>query len=253
VIVIVTALEREAAGLRCTLEGAQGAAHCNLAVLGVTGQSAAGATAALLEGQKPEALVSLGFAGALDDTLAEGDLVLGFRTVFRDRDGGYSPWASSDDGLLQEVREALDERDIPHRVGDVITSWKEMGEPSEKGRLGATTSGLVVDMEGSWIARAAQAKGVPFLLVRAVVDRTSFQVPGLVARLAGLPAWAQWLGAGLLSLLTPWNVPSLLHLKRSSAEAATSLARFLQAFLSAAQLQSAQTTGKPVSAGEGEG
>ena len=249
-ILIVTTLGREARGLAHILQDPQSEPRPNLAVLGVTGQNAATRTAALLEGQKPEALISLGFAGALDDTLAEGDLVLGSRTVFRDRERNHSYWASSDDALLQQAKEALDGRDIPHRVGDVITSWKEMGGPSEKGRLGDTTGGLVVDMEGCWIASAAQEKGVPFLLVRAVVDRTSFQVPGLVARLAALPAWAQWLGAGLLSLLTPWNVPSLLRLKRSSAEAATSLARFLEAFLSARQLESASTAHRQASIGD---
>lgn len=243
VILIVTTLQREAQGLERVVQEAQGASRPKLAVLGVTGQRAAGAAAALLERERPDALVSLGFAGALDDTLVEGDLILGSRVVFRDKEENYSSWLPSDDALLQRAREALDERDVPYRVGDVITAWKEIGHPSEKGQWGATTGGLVVDMEGSWIARAAQGMGVPFLLVRSVVDRTSFRVPGLVGPLAGLPVCAQWLGAGLLSLLTPWNIPSLLHLKRSSAQAADSLARFLQAFLSARQICLAPASG----------
>jgi hypothetical protein len=162
--------------------------------------------------------------------------------VFRDDDGSYSSWISSDVSLLQTAKKALDAQDVSYHEGDVITAWKVIGSPAEKGRLGATSGGQVVDMEARWIAGVAQEKGVPFLLARAVIDPTSLAVPGLIGRVAGYPKWAQWLSIGFGCLLTPWNVPSLLELKRNSEVAAASLARFVEAFLKSPQLGSREVT-----------
>ncbi len=239
---IVTALEHEARGLRKVLGHGSGGAttsEARLAVLGVMGQRAAQAADSLLKGERPEALISLGFAGALDDTLKEGDLVLGSRTVFRDREGDFSSWASSDEGLLERAKEALEGANIPYHVGDIVTTWRVVGDPAEKGRLGVSTNGLTVDMESSWIAGVAEKAGVPVLLVRAVLDRTSLNVPRTILGAASRPAWFQWLWVGLTSLLSPRNVPALLELRRCSDIAEESLAGFLRAFLGAGEREAA--------------
>ena len=246
---VVTPLEQEARALAQVLDEQAAASKVNLSVLGVMGQGAAPVVESLLEKEKPEGLISLGFAGALNDSLKEGDLVLGANTVFHNRSGDSSNWAFSDARLLERAKDALDEADISHHVGNIVTTPKVVGSPAEKGRLGTTTDGLVVDMESSWIAGVAEKAGVPVLLVRVVLDRTSLKIPGLMMLAASRPAWAQWLWGGLVSLISPWNIPSLMELKRCSNIAEESLASFLRAFL-AANLRRSDTKESGVS-GEG--
>lgn len=249
---VVTPLEREAGALAQVLDEQDGSSKASLAVLGVMGRDAAPVVDSLLQKEKPDALVSLGFAGALDGSLKEGDLVLGTKTVFRDHAGNFSTWASSDERLLERAKDALDEMDIRYQVGNVITTWKVMGSPAEKGRLGDTTDGLAVDMESSWIAGVAEKAGVPVLLVRVVLDRTSLNIPSSIMRAASKPAWIQWLWGGLVALFTPWNIRSLIELKRCSDIAEESLARFLRAFLATSQRGTDSAENPMASTGDSE-
>lgn len=230
---VVTPLEQEARALAQVLDEQTDASRVNLSVLGVMGQDAVPGVRSLLEKERTEGLISLGFAGALNGSLNEGDLVLGAKTGFYDRSDDFSNWASSDEQLLERAKDALDEAGIGHRVGNIVTTPKVVGSPAEKSRLGTSTNGLVVDMESSWIAGVAEKAGVPVLLVRVVLDKMSLKIPGMIMLAASKPAWVQWLWGGLVSLVSPWNIPSLMELRRCSNIAEESLASFLRAFLAA--------------------
>jgi nucleoside phosphorylase len=247
---VVTPLKQEARALAQVLDEQADASKANLSVLGVMGQDAAPVVESLLEKEKPEGFISLGFAGALNNSLKEGDLVLGAKTGFYDRSGDFSNWASSDERLLERAKDALDEAGIGHRVGNIVTTPKVVGSPAEKGSLGATTNGLVVDMESSWIAGVAEKAGIPVLLVRVVLDKISLKIPRMMMFAASKPAWVQWLWGGLVSLVSPWNMPSLMELRRCSNIAEESLASFLRAFL-AANLRMAAAEESGVSDGGG--
>ena len=141
--------------------------------------------AEVLAGPSPPlgAVISAGYAGALDPALAVGDLVLG---------ENYSSPA-----LLIPARDRL--RGEPCRTGGLRTEPAAVERADEKAALHRATGALAVDMETAWIAAACAAAGLPLLSLRVVSDAADqdFPVPGRVLydavrqrpRYLALPAW----------------------------------------------------------------
>jgi hypothetical protein len=233
VILIVTPLEYEARNLKPVLEIAPGLAK--LAVLGAMGRRAGTVAAALLATEKPEAIVSLGFGGALKPYLHEGDIVLAASVTHSDEMNKVSQPVQGGRDLIDRARIALRKADIAYHVGRIITTQAVLSSPSAKAALGAGNDSLAVDMESVWIAEAAHHAGLPFMSVRAILDPISLTVPRMLIHAAEKPIWFQWLLGGVTAVATPWNVSTLMRLKRCSGIADKSLTKFLSAFLSVSQ------------------
>jgi hypothetical protein len=105
----------------------------------------------------------------------------------------------------------------------VLTVPRLVGDPTEKRRLGEEHGAAVADMESAAVARACQAKGVPFGCVRAVSDEVDTPLsPRLVSLLAGGRVSAlRLLGAVLRS---PSLLGSLWRLGRDTRHAGERLA-----------------------------
>jgi nucleoside phosphorylase len=118
-----------------------------------------------LQDQQFELLISSGFAGALNDELAIGDLLLAknFSTV----DMNESRWSLSE---------------LPARTGDLLTSRALIDSTEKRNRLGGTSGAAAVDMETEFIARACAAHAIPLLSLRVITDtpREPFPAPAHV-------------------------------------------------------------------------
>lgn len=128
-------------------------------------QRGIGLDQALREGG--EAVISFGLCGALDPRLKVGDLVIG--EAVTDGDRRYdcdAPWTAALGETLPRSRRGLFWAD-----GEMITGVEE------KTRLLETTGAIAADMESHIAARAAQAHGVPFAIVRAVSDSAATAIP----------------------------------------------------------------------------
>jgi nucleoside phosphorylase len=154
--------------------------------IGGVGAARAGAAARALAGHaRPAALVSTGFAGALADDLAPGDLVLGGTA-------GFPAGAA----LLRRARAA----DPAARVADGLAVDRVLVDAAEKAEARRRAGAAVVDMESAAVGRVAREFGIPFLCVKAVLDTPAaplasrYKSPGTVlgeilrrpATLAGL-------------------------------------------------------------------
>lgn len=139
-----------------------------------------------------ELLVSAGFCGALDASLRTGDLIAGGTVRERRRFEG-------DPRAIEAVPDA--------RRGDTL--WV----PSVQTTLEAADA-LAVDMESAAVAEIAAARGVPFLMLRAVLDTPD-------APLAGDYTWRM--------LLKPWRWPGVPRDARRAKVAAAALAKGLLA------------------------
>jgi adenosylhomocysteine nucleosidase len=124
----------------------------------------------------PRLLVALGLAGALDPQLKPADLVVATRVV---RDG--LPPLRIDDDLLAHVR---------HRTGAapgwvatvdrIVSSVRDKRSLQQRWAhpLHATGSGPgLVDLESRWAVEAAERGGVPWVVLRAVSDVASENLP----------------------------------------------------------------------------
>lgn len=224
-------MEREVRALRRIAPGYGGETDVAWLVTGVGQDKAVASMRQLLANARPDAIVSIGMAGALQPGTRGGDLVVCHRLSLLQRGGARLEPISCDADLLHAARAALSDARTPHRVGECATAPRPAVSPEERQRLAKATGATVVDMEGYWIARAAAERKIPFLAVRAVVDTYEQRIPALVYGLAGAPVAVQWLGAAASALLMPWHIPSLVKLGGNSRRAEETLRAFGTAFV----------------------
>jgi adenosylhomocysteine nucleosidase len=131
------------------------------------------ARAAELVAGRAQALVSFGLAGGLDPALRAGDLVVSAHVTAADATvRGDAVWA-------ERVRARLT-TDVAH-AGAVLGETTVMSSPGTKAQAFARTGARAVDMESVAVARAAEAAGLPFIVVRAIADTAAHSVPAYTA------------------------------------------------------------------------
>ena len=163
---IVVGLPQEAAILKRAL----GAALPPLTCAGATPAGAARA-AAEITASGAGALLSFGFGGGLDPSLRPGDIVVGAGVVAAD--GAMS---ATDDALAQHLCAALDSLACAWSAGLVAGVDHAVATAAAKQDLAARTRAMIVDME----SRAVAAAGLPFAVLRVVVDPAERAIPSSV-------------------------------------------------------------------------
>jgi len=118
--------------------------------------------AEFLQDQQFDLLISSGFAGALNDRLQIGDLLLAknFSTV-----------------ELSEVGSSFSR--LPIHEADLLTVRALIDSNDERNKIAHTSGAAAVDMETEFIARACAEHGIPLLSLRVITDtpREPFPAP----------------------------------------------------------------------------
>ena len=131
-----------------------------LAISGPGPQNAFQMACQLAQKFQLKALLSIGFAGALDDVLQPGDIVLADRVI--------------DTLTATEFLCQSDLLPIPAaHHGILLSTPGVVGSVKEKRRLRTAWQALAVDMESSAVARAASAAHLAFGSVKAITDSAS--------------------------------------------------------------------------------
>jgi len=128
---------------------------------GVGEKSARARLGTFLEEHIPTCLISSGFAGALDETLQVGDLLLA---------ENFS--ASS---LVDSARPALST--IQVQVGSMTTAHEVIDSALGRQQIAASTRAVAVDMETEFIAQLCAQKAIPMLSLRAITDTPDAPFP----------------------------------------------------------------------------
>ena len=116
-------------------------------------------------------IISFGFSAALDPNLAAGDLVL--PTTVVDAAGRIFPT----DVILHKKMKNHFSQKFSTVNGTVFGSDKIIWEANEKKQIFDIYSATTVDMESLGIAKAAEESGCSFLIVRAISDTASQNLP----------------------------------------------------------------------------
>ena len=144
-------------------------------MIAVTGMGAdrahAGADRLLATGART--LVSWGTAGALVPGMRAGDLLLPTSVQYKAQSFDVDPL------LRQRVLERLPST-MHAAQGTLAQAAQVLRSRDDKLRLQAQTDAVAVDMESATVGMAAQAAGVPFLAVRAIVDAYDVSLPACV-------------------------------------------------------------------------
>lgn len=150
-------------------------AGVRLALAEGIGPAAAVAAAKKLLEEGAAALIIWGTAGALDPTLAAGDLLLPERIL--DSDGAQY---RVDPGWRSRVCAGLDGHVTVH-AHTLLQSQTLVATADEKQQLHERLQAAAVDMESAALARLAGQRGLPFLAVRAIVDTASTAIPPMLS------------------------------------------------------------------------
>jgi hopanoid-associated phosphorylase len=160
-----------------------------------------------------DGIVSFGTAGGLIDAFRPGDWIVA-RSII---DGAAQ--ISCDIGWSETLLQAL-----PHAHNTVVTGVAmPVASTQAKRALHAACGAAAVDMESQVVARLAQARNIPFVCCRVIIDSVERSLPD--AALAGMrPDGSTDPIAVLASLLRhPGQLPSLLAVGRDAAIARRAL------------------------------
>lgn len=175
-----------------------------------------------------ELVIGTGVVGALASGLKPGDLVVADRILAKRADGEIA-WqvASVADALLGEIGRSLSVAGIKFSTGAILTTDRVLTVP-EKRAANGRDSALAVDMESSAIAVEAAARGIPFIVLRAVLDEVDDEVAGADA-MADEHGRVKPLAATAYLVRNPGAVLKIPRMIRNLSLATTAIADALEA------------------------
>jgi nucleoside phosphorylase len=183
---------------------------------GVGRQRAQSRFARFVQHHKAELLICTGFAGAVDDVLAVGDIFLARNF--------------SDPAAAAAAMAAL--RDQGGILGDLATAPVVIDSAAERAALARRCGAAAVDMETEFLAEIAGAIGLPMLAMRVISDTAAAPFPAPPSVLFDLDRQRTSLTALLPYLLVhPGAVPRLLRFSGQVARARRSLTTALDLLL----------------------
>lgn len=172
----------------------------------------------LLHRARPEFVITSGFAGALDEQLRIGDLILAENF--------------SDPSLLGLAKEILREHSV--RTAKLFTSTTVIDSISGRNEIARNSGAAAVDMETGAIVAICQAHGMRLLSLRAITDTPSEPFPAPADILFDIEHQRTDF-VGLLSYLSrhPGSIRKLMRFSKQIARVRASLTDALVALVKA--------------------
>jgi len=194
---------------------------------GVGKQRAEDSALQVIDHFQPQALISAGYAGAVQPELNVGDLVIADSILEVNGKRKYFP----DLNWLDRARSIPCSDGIKTVVGGLLSVNTVIHEPAAKRELGRSYCVQAVEMETSAIARVAEEKGLPLLSIRAISDSIEQELLDSSSFL-GSDGEISTLKAGWYVLTHPGSIKSALSLRAQTQFATQSMTRFLSDLLS---------------------
>jgi adenosylhomocysteine nucleosidase len=184
------------------------------------GPERARAAAAKLAAEGAQALVSFGLCGGLDPALRAGDLVLAEAVI-------VAPGELIETDAPRRTALAARASAAGLRVagGALIGQDRQIGRAEDKAALYGSSGARAVDMESAGVARAAEAAGVAFLVVRALADPAGRNLPRAALDAAAPDGRLRLFKVLTTMYLRPWESPALVRLAYETRLALDTLER----------------------------
>ena len=160
-----------------------------------------------LDDRQFDLLISTGFAGALNDRLQIGDLLLAknFSTI--------------------ELSDSWSLSGLPIHTADLLTASALIDSSEERNNVARASGADAVDMETEFIARACAAHGVPLLSLRVITDTPREPLPAPAHVLFDIAKQRTYLPELARFFVThPNRLPQLIQFARRIGRARKSLA-----------------------------
>jgi adenosylhomocysteine nucleosidase len=184
--------------------------ECGESVLvcgGIGAEAARGATEAVIALYRPEVVLSVGFAGALDPAFKVGEIFSPSRVI--DARDGSSVETGRGVGLL--------------------VSAASIAGPEQKSKLAKSYRAQAVDMEAAAVARGARARDVRFMAVKAISDESTFAMPAMDRFVVeGKFRAGRFV---MFAALRPWLWPRVIQLAGDASKASRALCAELNRYI----------------------
>lgn len=171
---------------------------------GIGAEAARRAAESVIAIYSPQVVYSAGFAGALDATLKVGDVVQPRRVI------------NAGDGSSVKL----------DRGEGALVSFGSVANPRQKASLRDSFAAQAVDMEAAAVARAAEARGVRFAVVKVISDEFDFVFPSMERFVDSQGQFLEMRFAGFVAL-RPWVWPRVARLAGNSTRASRALCDWL--------------------------
>ncbi|HDJ5123506.1 TPA: 5'-methylthioadenosine/S-adenosylhomocysteine nucleosidase [Staphylococcus aureus] len=149
---------------------------------GIGKVNAAISTTLLINKFQPDIIINTGSAGALDESLNVGDVLISDDVKYHDADAtafGYEygqvpqmPVAfQSSKPLIEKVSQVVQQQQLTAKVGLIVSGDSFIGSVEQRQKIKkAFPNAMAVEMEATAIAQTCYQFNVPFVVVRAVSD-----------------------------------------------------------------------------------
>lgn len=217
-------------------EGVRGEKSLHVLKLGAGPARAASALERALAGIKPAHILAIGYAGALDPDLKQGELVAVDEAALLSEKTWGAPLGELELGECwplassKELCSMAQAAGLPIRRGGALTSFCIIGAPRHKHLLFQRFQAAIVDMETAALARVAHSAAVPLSCVRAVTDEAD---DDFLATLTYAPADGSFRRAAKTLAAGGW-LRRYSQWRERSLAARQSLSRFLACYLNQA-------------------
>jgi adenosylhomocysteine nucleosidase len=172
---------------------------------GIGGEAARRAAEAVTTIYSPSLIYSVGFAGALESRLKVGDVIQPAQLI-----------NAADGSRVSLVR------------GDgILVSFGSVANPSQKQKLHQSFGAQLVDMEAAAVARAAEARGLEFAVVKVISDEVDFDFPSMDRFVDSAGRFSE-VRFALFAALRPWLWPQIVRMALNSTRAANALCAWLE-------------------------
>lgn len=176
-----------------------------------------------------ELVIGTGVVGALSSGLKAGDLILADRILATRADSDAADHVMTiADAHLRDIGRSLRQAGLNYSTGANLTANRVFATADEKRRAKDSTGAIAVDMETSALAAEAIARGLPFVMLRAVLDEVDQEVPGADA-MSDEHGRVRPLAATSYLVRNPATILKIPRLMRNLARASNSLADALSA------------------------
>jgi len=172
-----------------------------------------------------ELVIGTGVVGALSGGLRPGDIVIADRALKARNDSAHPEQVVSVDPAIVEFCEnTLHRAGLESSTGAILSSSRVVPNAAAKRAAKQHSGAIAVDMESAAIALEAAARGVPFAIVRTVIDSLEDEIFGAeiadeIGRIKPLAA-ANYLARNPGALLKlPWMMRNLGLATRALANA----------------------------------
>jgi adenosylhomocysteine nucleosidase len=177
-----------------------------------------------------ELVIGTGVAGALSGGLRPGDIVIADRAMkARDDTAHPEQVLPVDPVTLHYCERTLHGAGLESSTGGILSSLRVIPDAAGKRAAKQNSGAIAVDMESAAIAIEANARGVPFAIVRTVIDSVEDEIFG--AEMADEQGRVKPLAAANYLVRNPGAVLKIPWMIRNLALATRSLADAIEALI----------------------